>query len=138
MIRKGRIYSVLRYLFVFLVGGLSYGTIEIAFRGFTHWSMLLTGGVCLCGIYCVETLLHLPLWAKAGLGCLIITSAELAVGLLVNRLLHWNVWDYSGMRLNLFGQICPLFSGLWYLISIPAVYLCRLLHPMLNTLLPTA
>ena len=32
---------------VFSLGGLGYGGIEILWRGATHWSMLLTGGVCL-------------------------------------------------------------------------------------------
>lgn len=121
---------------VFLLGGLAYGTIEVIFRGFTHWSMLITGGICLCGIYLIETRLHLPLWVKAGLGCILITSAEFAVGILVNRILHWNVWDYSGMRLNVLGQICPLFSFFWYLLSFPALYLCRWLHTTLLLWLP--
>lgn len=121
---------------VFLLGGLAYGTIEVIFRGFTHWSMLITGGICLCGIYLIETRLYLPLWVKAGLGCILITSAEFAVGILVNRILHWNVWDYSGMRLNVLGQICPLFSFFWYLLSFPALYLCRWLHTTLPLWLP--
>ncbi|MGM9680711.1 MAG: hypothetical protein ACI3XR_04310 [Eubacteriales bacterium] len=121
---------------MFLFGGLAYGAIEVTFRGFTHWSMLITGGICLCGIYLIETHLHLPLWVKAGLGCILITSAEFAVGVLVNRILHWNVWDYSGMRMNVMGQICPLFSFFWYLLSIPALYLCRWLHTALPLWLP--
>ena len=30
---------------VFLIGGISYGIMEILFRGYTHWSMLVTGGI---------------------------------------------------------------------------------------------
>ena len=87
--------------------------------------MLLTGGFCLCAIFFVETHLHAPILVKAAIGCGIITLAELSVGLLVNRLLHMGVWDYSGMTLNFMGQICPLFSSIWFLISIPAILLCR-------------
>ena len=32
---------------------------------------------------------------RCALGSLIITSFELSVGLVVNRCLKWNVWDYS-------------------------------------------
>lgn len=116
---------MLRYLYVFLIGGILYGSIELAFRGRTHWTMLITGGLCLCAIFFIETHLHAPLLLKALLGCGIITLAELSVGLVVNRALHMGVWDYSEMTLNFMGQICPLFSGIWFLLSIPAIFLCR-------------
>ena len=122
-----------RYFSVLLIGGLLYGTIEIAFRGYTHWTMLLTGGFCLCAIYFVETRLIAPLLVKALIGCGIITLAELTVGILVNRVLNMGVWDYSGMALNFMGQICPLFSAFWFFLSIPAIYLCRWLDSSLLT-----
>ena len=34
----------------FLTGALGYGLLEILWRGRTHPSMLLAGGICLCGI----------------------------------------------------------------------------------------
>ena len=36
---------------IFLIGGLGYGLLEILWRGRTHWSMLLTGGVCFIALY---------------------------------------------------------------------------------------
>ena len=30
-----------------------------------------------------------------------------------------NVWDYSDRKFNLMGQICPLYSALWFLLCIP-------------------
>jgi uncharacterized membrane protein len=41
----------------------------------------------------------------------------------VNIVLGWNVWSYSGKWLNLGGQICLLFSLLWVGLSIPAIWL---------------
>ena len=38
----------------------------------------------------------------------------------------WNVWDYSDMPLNLYGQICLPFTGLWFLLCIPAFGICRI------------
>lgn len=36
---------------LFLIGGLCYYMIEVAFRGYSHYSMFILGGICfiLCG-----------------------------------------------------------------------------------------
>ena len=65
--------------------------------------------------------------------CGIITTLELLVGLLVSKLLHLHVWDYSTRPLNLFGQVCPLFSFFWFLLSFPACFLCKLLKKQFRT-----
>ena len=57
------------------------------------------------------------------LGGGIITVLELATGLFVNVWMGWNVWDYSNMPLNLWGQICLPYSLLWTVISLAAVFL---------------
>ena len=36
---------------VFLIGCVGYSALEILWRGFTHWSMALTGGGCMVAIY---------------------------------------------------------------------------------------
>jgi len=102
----------------FVTGALGYGALEILWRGRTHPSMLMTGGVCLCGMrmLCrkgwglVRTALCCAGW---------ITCMELSVGLLVNR--KKKVWDYSGFKGNLMGQICPQYSALWFALSLPIV-----------------
>ena len=40
-----------RHLAVFLGGGVMYSLIEIAARGYTHWTMTITGGICLLIMY---------------------------------------------------------------------------------------
>ena len=40
-----------RRLTVFLGGGIIYSLVEVVYRGFTHWSMTLTGGICLLIMY---------------------------------------------------------------------------------------
>ena len=42
---------------------------------------------------------------------------QLATGLLLNRLLGLQVWDYAGQPGNLLGQICPAYSLLWIPVS---------------------
>ena len=66
----------------------------------------------------------LGILAKCLIGAAVITSLEFTVGMIVNVGLGWNVWDYSEKPLNLFGQICPLFSIGWFFLSLPAYYIC--------------
>jgi len=113
---------------VFTVGAVGYGLIEILWRGHTHWTMLIAGGLCFLIMYYIANYLPLPLPAKYLLSGAAISVVELLTGLLVNLWLRWDVWDYSGMRLNLLGQICPFFCCAWVLLSVPGVALCRLLY----------
>lgn len=107
-------------LALFCFGALGYGAIEVSFRGHTHWTMLVAGGVCLLLLEQVN--LHLAAWpllVRCGIGALTITGVELAFGLVCNRALHWGVWDYSNQWGNLLGQVCPLYTFLWFLLCIP-------------------
>ena len=96
---------------VYAIGSVGYSAVEILWRGFTHWTMAITGGVCF-------TLLHLlngkmrkhPLWKKCLAGM--------------------DVWDYSAMAGNLLGQICPLYSVLWFLLCIPVMWVSNALYRM--------
>ena len=38
-------------LFVFFIGAAGYGLLEILWRGYTHWTMLICGGICFFLIY---------------------------------------------------------------------------------------
>ncbi|MEG0615327.1 MAG: hypothetical protein RR540_06175 [Oscillospiraceae bacterium] len=108
---------------IFAIGGGLYSLIEIIWRGYTHWSMAITGGICFVLMYKLDTSLpENKLWKKCILGSVVITSAEFFVGLIVNVWLKWKVWDYSNIPTNIFGQICLPFSVLWFWISLPAVF----------------
>ena len=102
---------------------MGYGALEILWRGRTHWTMLLTGGFCYLLLYTMDTRLDAPLYLRCILGALVVTAVEFTVGALVNVLLGWNVWDYSDMRFNLFGQVCLTYSVLWALLGIPVDWL---------------
>ena len=98
---------------LFLFGGVLYSLIEILFRGVTHWSMTITGGIWLGILYRQFTNKpDSPLFLKCLFGSAVITGFEFAVGCIVNLILDWNVWDYSSHPLNLMGQICPFFFGI--------------------------
>ena len=119
--------------FVFLTGCFIYSLMEISARGFTHWTMTLTGGIILTILYEMFTgLRSVPFWQKCILGCLIITSVEFTVGVIVNIILGWNVWNYSDMPFNILGQICLPFTVLWFFLCIPAGFVCGIIRKKLE------
>lgn len=70
------------YLFRFLFGGAAYCTIELVYRGRTHYSMFFAGGIILAAFYCLErTQPDLRLALKCLMGAGIITGVELVFGL---------------------------------------------------------
>lgn len=123
-----RIMRFFEYPAIFAGGGVLYGLIELLFRGRTHWTMLIAGGVCSCILYTISTKSSEREWKKWIMGGASITAVEFVTGGIVNLHLGWNVWDYSHLPVNLMGQICLLFSVLWVLLCIPAMWLCRACH----------
>ncbi len=118
--------KLVEYPAVFLAGGLGYGLLELVYRGHTHWTMPLAGGLALVLIYAASNGIKARQWQKWVMGASIISAVEFVTGGLVNILLGWNVWDYSHHRFDLMGQICALFTLQWFLLCIPLVWLCEL------------
>ena len=107
------------------VGGLSYYALEVAFRGYSHWSMAICGGICLQSIYHMnKKLSQKSICLRALLGASLITAVELVCGILVNLTFQMRVWDYSHLPLNLWGQICLPFSLLWAILCLPVCAIC--------------
>ena len=111
---------------LFYLGGCAYMGLELLWRGRSHGSMFVAGGIC---FLLVGHLNHvrpkLPLLLRAVVGAGIVTMVELAVGLLCNR--SFDVWDYRNRAGNFLGQICPTFSILWIPVSLLALGLHRVL-----------
>ena len=90
MVKKGELLSV------FSIGAAGYSLLEILWRGNTHWTMTLAGGICFVGIH---------------------------LAIIVNLWMHWHVWDYSSQWMNFLGQVCPLFSFFWFVLTFPLLFL---------------
>ena len=105
------------YLYVALLGGFGYCTIEIIYRGRTHYSMFFAGAVVLASFYYISKFSNLSFLQECIIGALIITAIELILGIWFNIILHENVWDYSNVPLNFMGQICLPFSAIWLVLS---------------------
>ena len=110
---------VKKFSLLFILGAVGYGAIEVIWRGYTHWSMMIAGGICFIIFSLVaERFKEKGIIIKAGICAVGVTVVEFLFGVIFNLIFKMNVWDYSHMPLNLFGQICPLFSLLWIGIAI--------------------
>ena len=116
-----------------VLGGLLYVLIELLWRGHSHWTMAVLGGVCFvaCGLL-NEIWPRMPMLLQMALGALIVTAAELVTGLIVNIWLGWQVWDYSGLPLNVMGQICLPFTAAWFALSGVAIVVEDWLHTIFD------
>lgn len=104
---------------MFPIGALGYGLIEILWRGYTHFSMLLAGGICFVTFAKIgEKFKQKTLLARAVIGSAFVTAIELIFGIIFNIILKKNVWDYSKMPFNFKGQICLLYSLFWIVLGL--------------------
>ncbi len=109
---------LLEYGFLWFLGGSLYYAFEMAFRGFSHWSMFVLGGICMAFFAFQGFATHWrePMWKQVIRCTVFVTASEFITGLIVNKWLKLGVWDYSDQPFQLFGQIClpfaVIFSGL--------------------------
>lgn len=121
--------KISNYLFLWATGGCLYYSFEILFRGFSHWSMFLLGGICM--VFCTwqgETLQWSdPLWIQTARCTIFVTAMEFMTGIILNQWCGYQIWNYDDQPFQLFGQICLpfmiLFSGLCCIAIILGGYL---------------
>lgn len=111
--------KLIKNISLLLVGGLLYYFIEVLYRGHSHYSMFFVGGIC---FFLIGLLNEFYTWDMAFvsqmfLSSIIITIVEFISGCILNIWLGLNVWSYYHMPYNLLGQVCLLFSILWFFLS---------------------
>ena len=120
-------------IFLISLGGMLYGALEILWRKYTHWSMILTGGTCFAILYGIfKKIAVCSVWLKCVTGSAVITFIELIAGYIFNIKMKLKVWDYSRQPLNFHGQICPLYSALWAVLTLPILALCGFISKKLE------
>lgn len=122
---KDKLLFILKEIILFLIGGSIYIGIEIAYRGRSHYSMFIVGGLCFIFIGLINYFFtwEMPLISQMFISTFIILSLELVSGLIVNVGLGLDVWDYSDQPYNLWGQICLLFGVIWFFFSVVPIVL---------------
>lgn len=124
--------NIIKSIILFIIFGFIYCGIEIIWRGYTHPSMFVVGGLCCLLVgYINEITPDMPMWLQCLLSMIIIVTIEFISGCYLNLYLGLHVWDYSNQPYNLWGQVCLSFTAIWYFLSYIAIklddYLRRLL-----------
>lgn len=122
---KPVLHQVGKALVLFLFGAVLYAAIEILWRGHTHWTMAVLGGLLFLLLGGLNNWLpwEMPLVWQIIIGTAIVTAAEFAAGCILNLWLGLGIWDYSNLPGNIFGQICPQFTLAWAGLSLVAIVL---------------
>lgn len=118
-----RLKVCLKLLVLAVIGGAIYVGIEMLWRGHSHPSMFILGGLCFVSIGLINELFPLELgivW-QALIGGTMVTCLEFITGVIVNIWLKLGVWDYSGLPLNILGQVCLPFHFAWVGLSVVAI-----------------
>lgn len=117
-----QLYKDLMLIFIM---GIIYYCLEICYRGYSNWTMIIVGGLC---SYFVGKLNEQPLfyerkmWQQCLSGSIITLMIEFISGLILNVWLDMNIWDYSDMKYNLYGQISLDYALLWFILMPLAIY----------------
>lgn len=119
-------------IFLFWMGGVIYQIIEILWRGHTHWSMFFAGGF---GILIIDGIFNTFEKYISATTILILcgvslTCIEFLSGCIFNICLKKDIWDYSQIKGNILGQICPIYTLYWSILSIPAILYAQFIRTL--------
>lgn len=111
---------MLKHGILFGLGGIFYVIIELLWRGNSHWSMFVLGGLCflIIGLINEQSRGKIPLILQMSISAVIITVLEFFTGYIVNIRLDMNVWNYSDLPYNIMGQVSLLYTILWFFLSL--------------------
>jgi len=114
-----------RIFLIWAALGAVYVALETVWRGHSHPSMLIVGGLCGLLVGAINQLprfYRAPIIVQSVIGAVIVLVVEFVSGCILNLWLGLAVWDYSNLPGNLLGQVCPLFGLLWFLIMPFAIW----------------
>ena len=127
----------------FLYGFIGWG-VEVVYAAVKTHALVNRGFLCgpICPIYgfgmvgLVYSVNLIPLPDSGSLsavavffiGMALTTAIELVGGWALFKIYHIRWWDYSNMKFNLGGYICPQFSLLW---GLGSVLMIKVFHPLL-------
>lgn len=117
--------TFIEYLILFFIGGFIYYLIEIIYRGYSHVSMFILGGICFILIGLINEVFPWDMYIETqiSIGLICVLSLEFISGCILNIWLDLHIWDYSNLPFNLLGQICIPFALLWIPLILVAIIL---------------
>lgn len=136
-------FAVKTLYWFFLYGFIGWG-VEVVYAAVKTHALVNRGFLCgpICPIYgfgmvgLVYSVNLIPLPDSGSLsavavffiGMALTTAIELVGGWALFKIYHIRWWDYSNMKFNLGGYICPQFSLLW---GLGSVLMIKVFHPLL-------
>ena len=112
----------MKLLMLFCYGGCLYTIVELLFRGNSHWTMFILGGLCFLLVGGIDEVFgNMPLIAQMGISAVIITVLEFICGCIVNLWLDMDVWNYTSLPFNILGQVCLIFTVAWFFLSLVGI-----------------
>lgn len=127
----------------FLYGFIGWG-VEVVYAAIKTHKLVNRGFLCgpICPIYgfgmvgLIYSVSLIPLPDSGSMsavaiffiGMILTTAIELVGGWALFKIYHIRWWDYSNMKFNLGGYICPQFSLLW---GLGSVLMIKVVHPLL-------
>ncbi len=112
----------MKLLMLFCYGGCLYTIVELLFRGNSHWTMFILGGLCFLLVGGIDEVFgNMPLIAQMGISAVIITVLEFICGCIVNLWLGMDVWNYASLPFNILGQVCLIFTIAWFFLSLVGI-----------------
>ena len=116
---------LLKLATLFVIGGTIYVIIELLYRGYSHISMFVLGGLAFVLIGAINEcfLWETPFWLQCIVGTVIILILEFIFGCILNLWLKLNIWDYSNVPFNILGQVCLPFAFAWLGLTAVAIVL---------------
>ena len=118
-----KIKNALKMIVLLIIGGAIYFCIEMLWRGHSHWSMALVGGICFIAIGAINEYIpwEMSMVQQSLIGACLVTGIEFIAGLILNVWLGLAIWDYSNLPFNIMGQICLPFFFAWIVLSAVAI-----------------
>ena len=124
----------MKILILFNIYGSIYYSLEVLFRGYSHISMYILAGVLgvLIGLI-NEITPKINIWLETLIGTIIATIGEGVTGIIVNNILHLNVWDYSNLPFTFFyGQCNLIFCLIWFILTYIVIKLDDYLRSLMD------
>jgi len=117
--------KLFKYTILLIYGGVIYYFIELIYRGYSHYTMILVGGFCFICIGLLNEFYayKMPLIKQMIISSVIVTAIEFIAGIILNIWLKLDIWNYGNLKFNLLGQISLRTSVIWFLLTLPAIYL---------------
>ncbi|MCT4544941.1 MAG: putative ABC transporter permease [Vallitalea sp.] len=114
--------KIKKYIVLFLLMGDIYYVLEGFWRGWSNIIMLFIGGLCGLIIGLINEKTKLKIWQQCLIDTIIIICIEFIFGVILNRWLRLEIWNYDKLCGNILGQICLPYSILWFFLIPVAIW----------------